>query len=385
MPYAELHAKSNFSFLEGASHADELVRQAAALGYRALAVTDRNSLAGVVRAHIAAKEAGLPLVVGAEITPIDAPPVVLWATDRAAYGRLCRLITRGRRAAPKGECSLMLDDVAEFAEGLIAGIVSQPPALPGVLGGLHTEQHILPLKPSCIHVTRATLPPAEPAADGRSPLERLFVYRDIFGDRCYLVAELHRGVDDRARLERLQSLARDALAARGGGGRALPRPRADGPLRRRDRDPPRHDGRCRRGQVSVSQRRAASAVARRNPRDLRRGPRRPSSGLARSPAAAASRSTSCVTNIRPSWRPRARRRWNISPNSPGKGRQSVTRAGRATRSASRSSTSSSSSATSTTSRIFSRSGTSSASPDQKTSSARAADRRPTRPSASRSA
>ena len=99
------------------------MRQAAALGYRALAVTDRNSLAGVVRAHIAAKEVGLPLVIGAEITPTDAPPVVLWATDRAAYGRLCRLITRGRRRAPKGECSLTLEDVAEFAEGLIAGVV----------------------------------------------------------------------------------------------------------------------------------------------------------------------------------------------------------------------------------------------------------------------
>ena len=82
------------------------MRQAAALEYRALAVTDRNSLAGVVRAHIAAKEVGLPLVIGAEITPIDAPPVVLWATDRAGYGRLCRLITRGRRRAPKGECAL---------------------------------------------------------------------------------------------------------------------------------------------------------------------------------------------------------------------------------------------------------------------------------------
>ena len=94
-----------------------------ALGYRALAVTDRNSLAGVVRAHIAAKEVGLPLVIGAEITPTDAPPVVLWATDRAAYGRLCRLLTRGRRRAPKGECALTLEDVAEFAEGLLAGVV----------------------------------------------------------------------------------------------------------------------------------------------------------------------------------------------------------------------------------------------------------------------
>src|SRR5437868_11330741 len=122
MGYAELHCKTNFSFLEGASHPDELVRQAAELGYRALAVTDRNSLAGVVRAHIAAKELGLPLIIGAEITPIDAPPVVLWPTDRAAYGRLCRLITRGRRNAPKGECLLTQQDVAEFAEGMLAGI-----------------------------------------------------------------------------------------------------------------------------------------------------------------------------------------------------------------------------------------------------------------------
>src|SRR6185503_5688932 len=131
MRYAELHCKTNFSFLEGASHPDELVRQAAELGYRALAVTDRNSLAGVVRAHIAAKEVGLPLVIGAEITPVDAPPVVLCATDRASYGRLCRLITRGRRQAEKGECLLTVADVAEFAVGLVAGITHQPPALPG--------------------------------------------------------------------------------------------------------------------------------------------------------------------------------------------------------------------------------------------------------------
>ena len=74
--YAELHAKTNFSFLEGASHPDELVPRAAELGYGALAVTDRNSLAGIVRAHGAAKDAGLKLIVGAEITPEDAPPVV---------------------------------------------------------------------------------------------------------------------------------------------------------------------------------------------------------------------------------------------------------------------------------------------------------------------
>ena len=122
MLYAELHCKTNFTFLEGASHPDELVRRAAELQYAALAVTDRNSLAGVVRAHGAAKDASVKLIVGAEITPDDAPPVVLWATDRASYGRLARLITLGRRRAQKGQCRLSFDDLAQHAEGLLAGV-----------------------------------------------------------------------------------------------------------------------------------------------------------------------------------------------------------------------------------------------------------------------
>src|SRR5688500_1152330 len=88
--YAELHARTNFTFLSGASHPYELVQRAAELGYTALAITDVNSLAGVVRAHGAAKQLGQKLILGAEITPHDGPPVVLWATDRAAYGRLSR-------------------------------------------------------------------------------------------------------------------------------------------------------------------------------------------------------------------------------------------------------------------------------------------------------
>ncbi len=95
IPYAELHCKTNFSFLEGASHPDELVYRAAELGYRALAITDRNSLAGVVRAHVAAKQAQLKLLIGAELTPADAPAVVLLATDRQAYGRLVAADYRG--------------------------------------------------------------------------------------------------------------------------------------------------------------------------------------------------------------------------------------------------------------------------------------------------
>src|SRR6188768_69147 len=86
--YAELRCKTNFSFLEGASHPDELVQRASELRYAALAITDRNTLAGVVRAHVAAKAAELKLLIGSEITPLDGPPVVLLATNRTGYARL---------------------------------------------------------------------------------------------------------------------------------------------------------------------------------------------------------------------------------------------------------------------------------------------------------
>ena len=104
--YAELCCRTNYSFLEGASHPDELVRRAAGLGHRALAVTDVNSLAGVVRAHVAACELGedqeWSLVCGARLRLQDAPPVVVWVPDREGYAALCRLLTLGRRRAPKG-------------------------------------------------------------------------------------------------------------------------------------------------------------------------------------------------------------------------------------------------------------------------------------------
>src|SRR6188768_721501 len=88
VPYAELHCRTNFSFLEGASHPHELVERAAELGYAALAITDRASLAGVVRAHVSAKELGLKLVIGAAVAPVDGPALLLWVTNRAGYGRL---------------------------------------------------------------------------------------------------------------------------------------------------------------------------------------------------------------------------------------------------------------------------------------------------------
>jgi error-prone DNA polymerase len=171
-PYAELHCKTNFCFLEGTSHPDELVQRAAELRYRALAITDLNSVAGVVRAHVAAKEVGLKLLIGAEITPDDAFPVVLLATNRAAYGRLSKLITRGRRQAEKGTCRLTFADVAEFASGLLACV-----RLPELSG-------------------------EEAIADS---LPR---YREAFGEGCHLLGELFCGDDDRLRLQTLMRVAR---------------------------------------------------------------------------------------------------------------------------------------------------------------------------------
>ncbi len=140
--WAELQVVSNFTFLTGASHPGELVQRAAELGHAAVALTDVNSLAGIVRAHVAAKQAGIQLLVGCQIEFSDdggeggegggeaeasseLRRVLLYPTDRAAYGRLCQLLTLGRRCAPKGECHLRLADVLAHHEGLLA--VAVPP------------------------------------------------------------------------------------------------------------------------------------------------------------------------------------------------------------------------------------------------------------------
>ena len=127
--YAELQVTTNFSFLRGASHAEELVAQAKVLGLSAIAVTDRNTLAGVVRAHVAAKDAekigGLRVVIGARLDLEDAPSLLVYPKDRAAYGRLCRLLSLGQGRAEKGKCILRLADVAAHAEGQI--FIALPP------------------------------------------------------------------------------------------------------------------------------------------------------------------------------------------------------------------------------------------------------------------
>ena len=179
--YAELHCKTNFSFLEGASHADELVGRAMACGYAAIAVTDRNSLSGIVRAHSAARELRktehrnkLKLIIGAEITLEDALPVVLWAPDRAAYGKLSRLITVGRRRAEKGQCILYWQDLVEHA-----GVSAAGGLLAGVDGRLAENQQ----------------------------LEQLTRYRELFGDRAYLLTHLHLGPEDNRLVQRYQELS----------------------------------------------------------------------------------------------------------------------------------------------------------------------------------
>src|SRR6266404_5218023 len=117
--YAELLVTTNFSFLRGAAHPDELVLTAAASGHQAIAITDRNSLAGVVRAHHAAKEIGIRLVVGCRLDLRDGTSLLAFPENRAAYGRLPRLLTLGKRRAPKGECHLDHADVVAYGGGQI--------------------------------------------------------------------------------------------------------------------------------------------------------------------------------------------------------------------------------------------------------------------------
>ncbi len=126
--YAELHCLSNFTFLRGASHPHELLARAAEMDYTALALTDECSLSGVVRAHLAAKERGVKLIIGSELTLECGLALVALATDRHGYGRLCRLITRGRRAAAKGGYRLTRSDLAEtLAHCLILWLPGEVP------------------------------------------------------------------------------------------------------------------------------------------------------------------------------------------------------------------------------------------------------------------
>src|SRR5690606_30702533 len=118
MVYAELQVTTNFSFLRGASHPHELVERAAVLGYRAVAITDRNSFAGIVRAHVAAEKHGIRLIPGCRLDLMDGPSLLAYPANREAYGWLSRLLTQGNLRAEKGQCFLFKADVFGYGEGL---------------------------------------------------------------------------------------------------------------------------------------------------------------------------------------------------------------------------------------------------------------------------
>ncbi len=193
MKYAELYCKTNFSFLEGASHADELVTQATSFGYGALAVTDRNTLAGIIRAWGAAKDYGIPLLVGAELHFEDVSPLVVWAANREGYGRLCRLLSIGRQRAEKGRCVLRWNDLVEHSKGLVAGMLpvfTEDRSL--------TPDDLQPPPPQRRH----------PAREEKTLAQQARRIKDLFGDDAYLLCQLVSGPDDARALEQLNHLSR---------------------------------------------------------------------------------------------------------------------------------------------------------------------------------
>ncbi len=170
--YAALHCISNFSFLRAASHPEELVQRSAALNYAAIAITDECSVAGVVRAHVAAKEHGIKLIIGAEFVLQDAPQIerlVLLAQTREGYGNLCELITLARRRADKGSYELHLADV-------LAGV-------PACLAMVKIANHFTP-----------------------AALLALRQLRDTFPQRLWMGAALNYGADDTQMLDDLLAL-----------------------------------------------------------------------------------------------------------------------------------------------------------------------------------
>jgi error-prone DNA polymerase len=173
--YAELHCLSCFSFLRGASHPDELIGRAKALGYSALAITDDCSLAGIVRAHVAAKAAGMKLLCGAEFSLVDGLKLVLLAQDRAGYGNLSALITLARRRSGKGVYRLTRGDLEALAP---AGAV-----------------------PGCLCLWLAGGSEETKVMDGRWLASN-------FPGRCWLAVELHAGPNDAELLVRQLTLAR---------------------------------------------------------------------------------------------------------------------------------------------------------------------------------
>ena len=173
--YAELHCISNYTFLRGASHPEELVHQAAALGYQALALTDECSMAGVVKAHVAAMECGLKLIVGSEFELSDRYiRLVLLATNRASYGEICHLITEARRRAEKGSYLLRFRDLEFGLKDCLAIWLPQQPL------------HLLPATVAHLKHRGTHQKTNEQHQNARSGM----ALKHIFGDRLWIGLEL---------------------------------------------------------------------------------------------------------------------------------------------------------------------------------------------------
>jgi error-prone DNA polymerase len=171
----ELQCTSHFSFLRGASSCDELFAQAAVLGIEGLAIVDRNSLAGIVRAHEAAKATGVRLIVGCRLDLTDGMSVLVYPTDRPAYARLCRLLSLGKKRGGKAQCRLEWSDLLAYGDGLIAVLVP----------------------------------------DQADDICALMLRRlaEAFGDRAYMALTLRRRPNDGVRLHELSNMATRARVA----------------------------------------------------------------------------------------------------------------------------------------------------------------------------
>jgi error-prone DNA polymerase len=176
MDYAELQVTTNFSFLRGASHPEELVQQAAHLAYKKIAITDRNSLAGIVRAHAAAKKMGICIIPACQLDLLDGPGLLAYPTNATAYSQLCNLLTLGNRRAEKGECHLYKADVYQHARDMKFAVI--PPTV---------LNECFEFDPSFKH--------------------SLAEYREAFGQDLYIAASRRYNGDDNKQLYQLSQLS----------------------------------------------------------------------------------------------------------------------------------------------------------------------------------
>ncbi|MFK7943778.1 MAG: error-prone DNA polymerase [Paracoccaceae bacterium] len=202
-PYAELQVTTNFSFLRGASHPDEMVAAAKARGLSAIGITDRNSLAGVVRAHVAAKEAGLRLLVGCRLDLIDGPSFLCWPQDRTAYGRLSRLLSDGKMRAPKGECQITMAEMLAASEGQCLAVI--PPEI--LTRTFQADLTGLALKLPSLYLVAAHRYQGRDRAD----IARLAALAEATGTRLLATNDVHYHVADRRDLQDVLTCIREGV------------------------------------------------------------------------------------------------------------------------------------------------------------------------------